>query len=277
VETTSSTIRSLPDLIRFNAIHNPHHVFCIQSNADLESTSITFLELAHAVERCCDWILTNVHGTSPAEQSADGSLEKSRPIALFMESDVCLFIYLAALLTLNIPVRYPSPPPRREDTVLTPRVAINKCVLLSIRLSASAILHLLDEAGSASIIVSDRTRPNVQNALAQATFEAALSNSTSITLAAPAAAFLDSPCSNPPLAMPMAGLHMVREDDRNVIILHSSGTTGELRATLRLDCPFLLTRSLQDCRKQSPSRIATSSAMPHVICFQRTRMSLAMA
>lgn len=76
-------------------------------NSDSSNITITFLELAHAVEQCCDWILANIEVARPNEQElrAEGSPAKGRPIALFMESDVSLFIYLAALLTLNVPVR----------------------------------------------------------------------------------------------------------------------------------------------------------------------------
>lgn len=110
----SSSICSLPDLIHFNAVHNPNHVFCLQtkesqdaSTSGFDFTSITFFDIARAVENCCDWILSNVKNAHPAELVADGSIRKSSPIALFLESDVGLFTYLAALLTLNIPVGLP--------------------------------------------------------------------------------------------------------------------------------------------------------------------------
>ena len=61
---------------------------------------MTFVQLAQAVER---WILANVE-TSAAEYTSHGSIRKAQPISLVLESDLSLFIYLAALLTLNIPV-----------------------------------------------------------------------------------------------------------------------------------------------------------------------------
>lgn len=106
-----SSICSLPDLIYFNALRNPEYVFCLQtkesrdaSASSFDFTSITFSDLAHAVENCCNWILSNVKDVYPAYLGEDGSIWKSSPVALFLESDVGLFIYLAALLTLNIPV-----------------------------------------------------------------------------------------------------------------------------------------------------------------------------
>lgn len=110
----SSNIRSLPDLIHFNAVHNPDHVFCLQtkesrdaSASTFDYTSITFFDLAHAVENCCNSILSHVKNVNPAQLGEDGSIQKSPPVALFLESDVGLFIHLAALLSLNIPVRLP--------------------------------------------------------------------------------------------------------------------------------------------------------------------------
>ena len=109
--STKDSIQCLPDLVRFNAVYNPDHLFGIQSNqvspdSPLQFTRVTFLQLAHAVERCCDWILAHVPEASPAKLDRYGSISKSRPVALFMESDLGLFIYLTALLTLNIPVSF---------------------------------------------------------------------------------------------------------------------------------------------------------------------------
>ena len=105
------SIRCISDLIHFNAVKNPHHVFCLQSwKVSSDSAShfkysyITYSQLARAVERCCDWILLNVPAVSEARLNLDGSVSKSAPVALFMESDVGLFIYMLSLLTLNIPV-----------------------------------------------------------------------------------------------------------------------------------------------------------------------------
>ena len=105
------SIRCISDLVYFNALHNPQHDFCWQSwqvsNSSASSfrySHVTYIQLARAVERCCDWILSNAPGASKARLNPDGSISKGGPIALFMESDVGLFIYLLSLLTLNIPV-----------------------------------------------------------------------------------------------------------------------------------------------------------------------------
>ena len=109
------TVRCLPDLIHFNATNNPTHVFCLQAQQQssdcpkFDVRGIAFLELEQAVERCCRWILANVADVLPARIAKDGSVQKSKPVALLMESDVGLFVYVAALLTLNIPVCYSCP------------------------------------------------------------------------------------------------------------------------------------------------------------------------
>ncbi|KAL8823833.1 MAG: hypothetical protein Q9191_005511 [Dirinaria sp. TL-2023a] len=106
----AESIRSLPDLVLFNALYNPQAIFCAQIQQskipqnDFEIVEVTFLELAHAVERCCQWILSNIGGVYPAKVFEDGEVQKGPPLALFLESDLTLFIYIAALLTLNIPV-----------------------------------------------------------------------------------------------------------------------------------------------------------------------------
>ena len=55
--------------------------------------------------RCCPWVLENASDIHPAEVYSDGAVRKSRPVALFMESDVGLFVHDAASLALDVPVR----------------------------------------------------------------------------------------------------------------------------------------------------------------------------
>jgi len=109
----NESIQSLPDLVHFNALHNPNESFCAQikqskvPEEQYKIVKVTFLELAQAVERCCHWVLSNISRVHPAKLSEDGSVQKGPPLALFLESDLTLFIYLVALLTLNIPVGTP--------------------------------------------------------------------------------------------------------------------------------------------------------------------------
>ena len=106
-------LRSLPDLVYFDAIHNPHHVFCLQSSRSpttpekLDFTPITYQQLGCAIESCCAWLLQTISCAHPAVLTDKFVVRKAPPVALFLESDVGLFIYIMALLTLNIPVRPP--------------------------------------------------------------------------------------------------------------------------------------------------------------------------
>lgn len=109
-ESTRNSIRSLPDLILHNAVYNPQKTFCLQAKQpskpgeEFEFVNVSFLELALSVERCCNWILNNIDGTHAARIDSNGCVQKCKPVALLLESDLTLFVYLAALLTLNIPV-----------------------------------------------------------------------------------------------------------------------------------------------------------------------------
>ncbi|KAL2137586.1 hypothetical protein VTI28DRAFT_8981 [Corynascus sepedonium] len=100
------TVDSLLDLIEFNAEQNPDHVFCIQAsvsrhdgsesaeNASFNGRSITFRELGAAVSATAAWL------SSLRQLDQHG---KPKPLALYLESDVGLFFYLASLLSLDIP------------------------------------------------------------------------------------------------------------------------------------------------------------------------------
>lgn len=112
------SLRSLPELVHYNAIHNPNHVFCLQSSQpsgtpeQIHFIPITYHQLASAVEDCSSWLLNTIPDAHAAELKAGPggpTVKKALPIALFLESDVGLFIYIIALLTLNIPVRLKAP------------------------------------------------------------------------------------------------------------------------------------------------------------------------
>ncbi|KAG7125497.1 Non-canonical non-ribosomal peptide synthetase ascB like protein [Verticillium longisporum] len=66
-------------------------------------------------------------------------MEDHRPIALYMESDVGLFIYLAALTEMKIPL-----------------------LLISARLGPPSVAHLLRETGASFILVTKRTKFMIQ-------------------------------------------------------------------------------------------------------------------
>ena len=101
-------ILSLPDLIRYNGEHNKDHLFCIQTETNQEigvnsygAKRITFGDLENAVENCAEW-MQNIF--QPVEKLGIPPLNIKNPVAVYMESDVGLFVHIAALQALNIPV-----------------------------------------------------------------------------------------------------------------------------------------------------------------------------
>ncbi|KAF2637245.1 acetyl-CoA synthetase-like protein [Massarina eburnea CBS 473.64] len=134
------------------------------------SRSIGFKQLDDAISSCYS--------------EGSGPLAK-RPVALYLESDVSLFIYIAAMLALSTPV-----------------------VLLSARLSDMAVNHLLSESGATTLLLSPRTRRSLTKKTVK-------------------------------LSPRKRRRMIVDETDRNVLILHSSGTTG-LPKPLRLAHRHLL-------------------------------------
>lgn len=106
-------ISTLTDLIRFNAHHNPDHLFCIQSqssrdqsdelhpgNPSYEGRSVTFRQLEDAVENCVEWLRNSL-----GSQNNQDEPQIQGPVALYLESDVGLFLHLAALQALDATVK----------------------------------------------------------------------------------------------------------------------------------------------------------------------------
>lgn len=99
-------ISNLPDLIEFNATHNAELTFGLQSQANgLPPLKITYAQLQTAVVHASSWLLMSdcttartSHGKSP------------RPVAILLSSDIGIFIYMAALIRLGVPVcvQFPS-------------------------------------------------------------------------------------------------------------------------------------------------------------------------
>lgn len=94
---------TLTDLIDFNNRHNPDHPFAFQESCHqgkhLGLICISFRDLKN-VTIACARLLTNSLPTICAQNAH----EPARPVALFLESDVTLFVHLAALLYLDFPV-----------------------------------------------------------------------------------------------------------------------------------------------------------------------------
>lgn len=106
----NASIQTVPELIEYNALHNPDHCFCIQAQKQVQDTgpqllSVSHRRLKHAIARCQAWLQTVVVRSTFASSNNDGSVPKNAPVALFVESDVGLLIHLFALMGLGVPVR----------------------------------------------------------------------------------------------------------------------------------------------------------------------------
>ena len=113
-------IRTLPELIEFNAVHNADYLFCLQAGRQQKLLPITHRQLKEAILCCSDWLVANVNELKLPKIREDGTIEKSQPVALLMESDVGLWIYLLSLLSLGIPVSIPfTIPLKNEDSKIT--------------------------------------------------------------------------------------------------------------------------------------------------------------
>jgi acyl-CoA synthetase (AMP-forming)/AMP-acid ligase II len=102
-------IKTVPALVEYNADRNANHPFCVQIRKNGQSPAerlltVTHGELKDAVTRCQEWLLQNVAGIQLPSHRHDGRIQKGAPVALFMESDVGLWIYVVALMGLGVSV-----------------------------------------------------------------------------------------------------------------------------------------------------------------------------
>ena len=134
-------IRTIPQLIDFNARHNPDHVFCVQARKQQSSISVSHLHLKQAILQCSDWLTSTVKEVKLPYEGGDGGLCRGSPVALAMDSDVGLLLHLLSLLSLGVPV-----------------------LLLSARLSPSSMKHLILETSAQSIIGTPNHKTSIQEA-----------------------------------------------------------------------------------------------------------------
>ncbi|GKZ23559.1 putative NRPS-like protein biosynthetic cluster [Aspergillus brasiliensis] len=203
--TAEESVRTLPELVDFHHANNPDHVFCLQAHCDdgddnHRFTEIRYSQLKPTINQCQKWLNATIPEISTPTHQADGTAAKCAPVALFMENDVGLAIYALSLMGMGVPV-----------------------ILLSTRLSALAVGHLLQATGAGCVMASARQRLVISEALKTdqdrsipvydpESYELFLSTSADSHLQEnESIAHVD---------------HFVSETDRNVLILHSSGTTG---------------------------------------------------
>lgn len=203
-------IQTLPALVDFHGENNPQHPFCLQVKGDNRSVQVSYQSLQHAIVRCQAWLGEQVVGFHPPIVDADGHVKKCAPVAILMESHVGLAIYVLACMGKGIPV-----------------------VLLSARLSAPAVRHLIRETDAKLILISPRLQalaseafPAIENDTIKNDEE---KNNIVIRLVAEYEALLETEVTSNASQLTTCTAHpshFVSEEDRQVIILHSSGTSG---------------------------------------------------
>ncbi|KAK3337757.1 putative NRPS-like enzyme [Cercophora scortea] len=204
-----NTIKTLPAVVDFNAARNPNYTFCVQAEkvktADGESTTravtISHREFRDGILRCQGWLLRTVAEMQlPITTISDGVTTKGPPVALLMESNVGLAIHILALMGLGVPV-----------------------LILSTRLSPLAIQELLTTTGTRAVLTSPRLERVCREGVAG--LDPASAPAVSIYGRQPYGAFLSTQEPLSARSICNAG-HHTDETDLQVIILHSSGSTG---------------------------------------------------
>ena len=203
-------ILTLPAIVDFHGHNNPQHLFCLQVERDNRFVRVSYERLQHAVVRCQAWLKEQTIGLHSPIVDTDGHVKKCAPIAILMESHVGLAIYVLACMGMGIPV-----------------------VLLSARLSANAVRHLIRETGTKLMLVSPRLQPLASEAFAAAengTKDVGEEgNGVAICLVAEYEVLLEegeAAYSGQPATCTAHPNHFVSEEDRQVLILDSSVTSG---------------------------------------------------
>lgn len=101
-------VRSIPQLIEFNAKANPDYAFCIQAEKALHEDfsnllHVTNAQLKHAICRCSQWLRLTVQELVLPEIIQDGAgSRKGPPIALLLDSDINLLVHAHTLMMEQI-------------------------------------------------------------------------------------------------------------------------------------------------------------------------------
>lgn len=221
-------IRTVPELVDFNAKFNPTHTFALQaqkanSGSDLNFLNVNYDMLHRSVLRCQEWFVKTISELQLPEEDHNRNLKKGAPIAFCMESNIGMIIHILALMGLGVPV-----------------------AILSPRLSPAAFKHVIDKTGARAILATPRLRSLPEETLelwdnldenrnddtvngdrdsaqengciprpalySSLTYEEFLNAKSPLNVAS------DSKISHPN--------HFLSETDREVLIFHSSGTTA---------------------------------------------------
>lgn len=104
-------IKTIPQLIEFNARENPDHPFCLQvekpnvGDGEPVVLTITNLHFKCSILRTSKWIVQNIREVILAKRYDNREIKKGPPVALLMNSDVGLLFHLFSLMSLGVSVR----------------------------------------------------------------------------------------------------------------------------------------------------------------------------
>ncbi|KAI1367018.1 hypothetical protein F5Y08DRAFT_350351 [Xylaria arbuscula] len=242
--TAQDSLRTLPQLVQYHAENNPNYLFCLQAEKRhvTEEPSriqeITYSTLQQAILHCQLWLNSQVARAQVGTQS--GHYTKPAPVALLMESDFGLAVYLLSLMGLGVPV-----------------------VLLSARLSPLAIHNLTQVTGCQAILVSERLRHLCSDALSIHN-ESGSSDINEIVTTRQITTigykqFLEGDILNGTVALEG---HFLSDEDRQVVILHSSGTSGLPKPIYCSHRHFIVFSQCEDFRSPAEAQGLNISTSP---------------
>jgi acyl-CoA synthetase (AMP-forming)/AMP-acid ligase II len=169
-------------------------------------------QLRAAIWRCSRQLRAELIGieskddsASPGEEASEMVSVRPYPVALFMHSGISLLVYLFSLMALGVPV-----------------------ALVSIRLSPVSIQHLLTVMKAQAVVASPLLISKVERAFGTSSFVYGM-GATKVLAAAGFENFLPPQGNDDAIPVDIdigEPGHYVSESDRNVLILHTSGTTG---------------------------------------------------
>ncbi|KAI0036586.1 hypothetical protein K488DRAFT_40891 [Vararia minispora EC-137] len=190
-------VSSLPELVDFVACNNPQRTFGLQLRAgeDTVPWTISFSELQGAVQEASAWLVSSCGAVARVSRDV-----KVAPVALLLASDIGIFIYMVALMRIGVPV-----------------------VLLSARLTPVAIAHLIKATAPSVVLMNSQVARSVKETKALLDIDGICTQFT------PALSYEDILNAAKERVQPISLLPRYADfqlNDRDAIILHSSGTTG---------------------------------------------------
>ncbi|KAE8209347.1 hypothetical protein CF327_g6656 [Tilletia walkeri] len=197
-------IRTIYDVLAQTASANPDHTYALQftdRTLDIrKAISVSHAQLLRAIDRCSAWLVHNGFAQrSVAVPSNDGlpqrKTNRGKPIAVFLGSDLNIFIHVVALLKLGNPV-----------------------AIFSSRLSGAALEHLVQAITVDRILTTPAQWRTIQD-------EVSPTLSAATVPVRPLVDFLLPSTELDSLPIPEKG-DEPDHNDRTVFAWHSSGSTG---------------------------------------------------